>query len=270
MKTYMPVMAIAATAVVSLMSCQPKQEKVMDFDISTQQFQWSDSVVSGKMVSNVDIAVTVPKESSTVYESVEKWIAARLGAKGEQSKMPVRKLMETIGNEYIDSIKSNIESLKAGGYDEPMPYTYSWNVSPVHFTNKYVTYTDTAYAYEGGAHGMSVFDAATFTLADGKQWGYDMFAQDKMEDLRRMVVDAIAKQYFKVADASAMEKDILVPVGEVKLPACPPYVTADGVAFTYQQYEIAPYSAGMPTCVLSLFDVHNLLNPEFAQYVSEP
>jgi len=270
MKSYMPVMAIAAAAAISLMGCRLKQEKAMDFDISTETFHWADSVVSGDMVSDVDISVTVPKESSAVYESVNKWIAGRLGAKPEQAEMPVRKIVETIGNECIDSIKANIESMKKHGYDDPMPYAYSWNISPVHFTNKYVTYTDTAYVYEGGAHGMSVFDAATFTLADGKQWGYDMFASGKKEDLRRMVVDAIAKQYFKTDDASAMANDLLVPVDQVKLPACAPYVTADGVAFTYQQYEIAPYSAGMPTCVLSLFDVHDLLNPDFAKYVSEP
>lgn len=264
----MPFMAIAASAAISLVSCAPKQAKVMDFTFSTDSIHWADSVGAGAMASTVDIYVSTPKESSEVYQAANKWIASCLGATKHQDGMPMQKLVEAIGTQRIDSIKAAIDGLKKDGYD-PMPYTYSWRISPIYFTNRYVTYTDSCYVYEGGAHGMSVFDAATFTLGDGKKWGYDMFRTDKMDDLRRMVVDAVAKQYFKKADAAAMAPDVLVPVDSIKLPKCPPYLTADGVAFTYQQYEIAPYSAGMPSCVLSLFDVHNFWSPDFAQYVSE-
>ena len=38
---------------------------------------------------------------------------------------------------------------------------------------------------------------------------------------------------------------------EFPLPATPPYLTAEGVNIIYQQYEIACYAAGMPTCVIA-------------------
>lgn len=267
MKSYISALAIVAAA--SLVGCQSKQGSEDAFTISTESYHWADSVANGKMVSNVEIFVTAPKESSNVYASATKWIADRLGAKAGQSEMTLQKLMEAVGRERIDSIKANIANLKAQGYEDFMPSEYTWRIAPVYFTDQYVTYTDTAYAYEGGAHGSTVFDAATFTLADGKQWGYDMFKSDKMDDLRGMVIDALAKQYFHVEDTAALAPKLIEAVDSVTLPSCPPYLTADGVAFTYQQYEIAPYSEGMPTCVLSLFDVHNFLSDDFAKYVGE-
>lgn len=266
MKSYISALALAA---ISLVGCQSKQETSDAFNISTESFHWADSVANGKMVSKVEIYVTAPNESSKAYANATKWIAERLGATGGQAKMPMRKLMQTIGEEYIDTINTNIANLKAQGYEDFMPSEYTWRIAPVHFTNQYVTYTDTAYAYQGGAHGSTLFDAATFSLADGKQWGYDMFNANKMDDLRRMVIDALAKQYFKVSDSAEMAPMLLMPIDSLTLPSCPPYLTADGVAFTYQQYEIAPYSEGMPTCVLTMFDVHNLLNADFAKTISE-
>ena len=38
-----------------------------------------------------------------------------------------------------------------------------------------------------------------------------------------------------------------VQVYNIPLPKNPPYFTQDGLTFVYQQYEIAPYAAGMPT-----------------------
>ena len=34
------------------------------------------------------------------------------------------------------------------------------------------------------------------------------------------------------------------------LPAFPPFLTKEGVVVMYQQYEIAPYAVGMPSCVI--------------------
>ncbi|MCM1451180.1 MAG: RsiV family protein [Clostridium sp.] len=269
MKTYKFALAFAALVSAAFAGCQPKQEKAESFNISTESFHWADSVPDGNMVSTVDIRVTAPDESSADYAAATKWIAARLGVDAAQANAPMQKLMQEVGSAHVDSIKENLARLHAAGYDEIMPSEYSWRIAPVYFTDQYVTYTDTAYAYEGGAHGITLFDAATFTLADGKHWGYDMFNPQKLDDLRLMVINALATQYFGVDNVDEMAPRLLESVESVTLPSCPPYLTADGVAFTYQQYEIAPYSEGMPSCVLSFFDVHNFLTPDFAKYISE-
>ncbi len=264
----MPLLTVAATAALSLACCAPKQAQVMDFTFSTDSIHLTDSVVSDSVVSKVDIYVATPKESSKVYGAATQWIAGKLGATGKQAAMPMQTIVDEVGRERIERIRTNLEELKTEGF-EAVPFTYLWNISPIYYTNDYVTYTDSAYRYVGGSHGASNFDAATFTLADGKRWGYDMFKTNKLEDLRRMVLDALAKQYFDKADASELGDELFDPIDKVKLPTCPPYLTADGVAFTYQEYEIAPYVAGMPNCVLSLFDVHNLLSDDFLQYVEQ-
>ena len=53
------------------------------------------------------------------------------------------------------------------------------------------------------------------------------------------------------------------------MPATSPYFTADGIVFTYQQYEIAPYAAGQPSFTLSYKDVASYLTKE-AFEVAEP
>lgn len=268
MKTYMPALTIAATVALSLMNCAPRQAQMMDFTFSTDSIHWTDSVVVDSAVSRVDIYVATPKESSMVYAAATQWIAGKLGAQTDLESMTMQAIVDKVGTARIDRIKSNLAEVKGEGFD-PIDYAYTWQISPIYFTNHYVTYTDSAYRYDGGSHGVTKFDAATFTLADGKRWGYDMFKENKLDDLRRMVVDAIAKQYFGQSDADSLNGIVFDPVDKINLPGCAPYLVAGGVAFTYQEYEIAPYSAGMPTCVLSLFDVHNLLNEDFAEYVEQ-
>ena len=46
-------------------------------------------------------------------------------------------------------------------------------------------------------------------------------------------------------------RDILLLNNEpFPFPQNPPYFEENGVCFLYQQYEIAPYAAGMPACVI--------------------
>lgn len=258
---------MAIGVVAALASCTSKQQPaVMDFTFQTDSVHWSDSVMVGAMPSTVTIDVAAPAESSQAYQAITKWITTELNAPEKMRDMSMSKLVPEIGKMHLDSIRMELEEYAKKSHETPMPYEYDWHIAPLHFTNQFVTYADTCYQYSGGAHGSTVFSAASFTLADSKEWGYNMFAPSKIGDLKQMVVKALAKQYFEAATEEDFAQMLLVPVDSVPLPTCPPYITDKGIAFTYQQYEIAPYSAGMPWCVLSFFDVHNLISKEFAEH----
>ncbi|MBQ1800320.1 MAG: DUF3298 domain-containing protein, partial [Prevotella sp.] len=60
-------------------------------------------------------------------------------------------------------------------------------------------------------------------------------------------------------------KDMLLideDVNHIPLPAWAPYLTYQGVAFAYQQYEIAPYAAGIISFIIPYEKIMPYLVPE--------
>ena len=58
------------------------------------------------------------------------------------------------------------------------------------------------------------------------------------------------EQYFEVKTEKEFNDMLLVNNGTLSFPVNPPYFEEKGVCFLYQQYEIAPYAAGMPQCLI--------------------
>ena len=48
-----------------------------------------------------------------------------------------------------------------------------------------------------------------------------------------------------------------------------PSVTANGLRIQYQSYEIAPYSAGMPSCTIPVAEIKNILSAEALKFLSK-
>lgn len=91
--------------------------------------------------------------------------------------------------------------------------------------------------------------------------GWELLKEKPDSVVRSAIKDGL-KGYFKVnseeelygclfidkpseTNADAQGQEILFP-----LPSTPPFLTKDGIRVIYQQYEIAPYAAGMPSCVI--------------------
>lgn len=93
------------------------------------------------------------------------------------------------------------------------------------------------YGYTGGAHGGTVRTGYTFSLKDGKQV--------ELKDLLKAEPDYKQKLDKMLKESS---KEISFPDTPGGLTASPNfYVSESGIAIFYQQYEIAPYAAGIPT-----------------------
>ncbi len=69
------------------------------------------------------------------------------------------------------------------------------------------------------------------------------------------------KKYFEVHTDEEMEKFLsLENTYLLPLPATPPVFTKEGVLFTYQQYEIAAYAAGLPSFIVPYDEAKSLMN----------
>lgn len=138
-------------------------------------------------------------------------------------------------------------------------------------TPKYITYIANTYIFLGGAHGSTFVEGATFSKKDGHKLSYDMFASNikKANDknhakLMSMIVKDL-KKYFEVKTDQELLEILLLnkenpTIKDIPLPQMVPFFDKDGITFIYQQYEIAPYAAGMPQVTIPFSKIKPLLN----------
>ncbi len=96
-----------------------------------------------------------------------------------------------------------------------------------------------------------------------------MLRPDCVEDIQPLLVRGLM-QYFGEFEAGLTEEDLfgqlmLEEERVIPLPTWDPYPSEAGLVFTYQQYEIASYAAGMPEFVLPYADVKEFLSADAAR-----
>lgn len=126
-----------------------------------------------------------------------------------------------------------------------------------------VSYEAGCYQYEGGAHGLYWVEGTTFRKSDGKRIviNLDLSKVDAMQPLLR---EGLAK-YLRDNGAETtiddlLKSDTFISDGQIPLPSTNPYLTADGVKFVYQEYEIGPYAIGTPTFTIPLKDIQPFID----------
>jgi hypothetical protein len=65
-----------------------------------------------------------------------------------------------------------------------------------------------------------------------------------------------------MTEENLMEHLMLWETTQIPLPGWDPYPSADGLVFTYQQYEIASYADGMPNFTVPYKDVAPYMTPQ--------
>ncbi len=159
-------------------------------------------------------------------------------------------LLAYYGNNIAGKLKADYDYVED---DSRMPYAYEMNIKKTYETGRFVTFTATSYYYTGGAHGMSLDRGTTFRKTDGRRFDLDMLCNTGSDEFRKMIKEGL-KSYFsdngETATTDEELKEMLLTESStdyLPLPQFAPYLTEEGVTFVYQQYEIAPYAAGMPT-----------------------
>ena len=129
----------------------------------------------------------------------------------------------------------------------------------IHFlyeTDKFVTYEMKKYEDMGGAHGGTFISGMTFRKSDGRRVEWDLFTKSMQDVIKKGL-----KKYFEVNTDEELENSLsLENTYMLPLPATPPVFTKEGVMFTYQQYEIAAYAAGLPSFIVPYDEAKSLMN----------
>jgi len=112
------------------------------------------------------------------------------------------------------------------------------------------------YSYSGGAHGMNTTFGASYDLRTGRRLRYDdIFRPEAQAQLPTLLASAV-RPLVDLKPGEALDKALFVKQMPVTHNV---YLTAGGVVFIYQPYEIASYAQGEVRVFLPLAQVRGLL-----------
>ena len=290
MKTMRKIFAVGL-AVLAAAACRPSGGK----DLQTETLNYEDSKAHADLSIKVELPVygqgaAADRIRASLVEVMDGQLS-HIGSYEEERLFPAfegdfskteslvmyyrDKALEAIGqlsqedyDERVNSIEEN-DGLTDGQRKEilaDMPgWEYDFSLLKDRETDRYVVFLSQDYVYLGGAHGgVTGRGGLTFGKKDG-------VLVDKMLD--PACLDAIQPllrkgltKYFSDEDMEITQEELdnylFLETGVVPFPAWTPYPSEEGLVFTYQQYEIAAYAAGMPEFTVPYADILPYLTPE--------
>ncbi|MBD5214238.1 MAG: DUF3298 and DUF4163 domain-containing protein [Bacteroidales bacterium] len=271
-KTYLA--ALSLSAIVA--ACTGAHNKANDTDnqFETENLKYEHVAVASYGTECIaKIEVDYPVDNGSVLgDSVREWIVSEISpyktwlAEIMASNPSVtvkngRSIIDAVGMHLLDSAVIEIDDMQTY-FDNQMPgYEYNYKFIRGYEDDSVLTYNGLTYMYTGGAHGISANDNTSFDKASGAKMTWDnMFTAGYEAKLLPLIRRGLMTQYFEVETERQLAEMLLVNVSQLPLPSSDPYYEADGLRFTYQEYEIAPYSAGMPSCVIPYADLAGILH----------
>lgn len=145
-------------------------------------------------------------------------------------------------------------------------YECSCELRRIGVTDRYWVYQSSNYVYLGGAHGGETGAGyLTFRKEDGAliKGFIDKSHVIAMQPLfRKGLLQYFADCGDPVSEGELTDRLFLEEDGIIPLPSYEPFPTEDGLAFVYQQYEIAPYAIGMPAFTIPFDEVRPYLSED--------
>lgn len=242
-------------------SCQKKHlttsmRDVTSGKVESNVIRCADSLITKDYSIRVSIEAEFPKNSKDVLSAnIQEWMSEQLGSTYKGSFAKGKSMLKY----YVDKQLKELDTWENG---MPGEITYNVRIRKIYETDLLVTYEYDMEGYFGGAHGSHIVEAMTFRKVDGRRMDWSIFLPDKSWEVRKLITQTIQKDYFEIEDDKEFHDALLIGEYEEILPRpqmCPVYVK-DGISIIYQQYEVAPYAAGMPSCVLPYAQVKPLLS----------
>jgi len=295
---------IILTCLALLASCNAKQsvnpatsqESNGSIDAGDETYTFADSTervrfsVTATMPLTTDAASMLIRESLTKvldeelshieydprlfapYKGKDKSLKAILDYYGSHAFAEYQNLAENDYNERKEYL-SNDSTLSDKERQQRIKDTPQWEhtstISKEYDGEKYVVYLHQTYTYMGGAHGgVSGEGSITFNRSTGTRITR-FFTADAQKGMQRLIKEGL-KGYFseydnKVTTDEELMGQLLLEGNTIPLPAQAPYLSNNGLVLTYQQYEIAPYAAGMPNFTIPYEDAMPYLTDEIKE-----
>lgn len=225
--------------------------------IETDQLSFRDSMKLGGSACLITIEVDYPKSGNAlVVGSIQEWISEMLGGTYAGRLSDAKGLLAF----YAQDAKADFKSQEAALSPMDVTFLNERRFRKVYETDKYVTYEYVGNTYMGGAHGSHIRYSQTFRKLDGRRLDWNMFQSNNLEAVRILVEQNLMEQYFKGDTKENLEMIKYFTDGYTPLPQANPALVEDGVMFVYQEYEIAPYAWGQPSCIISYSALDSLLS----------
>lgn len=201
--------------------------------------------------SEVTLRADYPKGGNAILtNAISEYISEQLGGTYSGPLTTKDSLIAYYGRQQTTRLDEMAKDMQGSA---AAPLYYSEEIKVATETDRYVTYTDLSESFMGGAHGISTMSGTTFRKSDGRRFGYEMLRNTNSDDFRALLKEGL-RQYFTATGMEVGNDEQLAQlllnnngVDYLPLPQAAPYLTADGMAFVYQPYEIAPYAAGRPS-----------------------
>lgn len=136
------------------------------------------------------------------------------------------------------------------------------NFAASFFNERILTLTFTVYEFTGGAHGLTTITTFTFDIAAQRLLSLDELFQpgtDYLAVIAPLAQQSLAAQLGDMLDADWLAQGT-APVPENYAAWA---ISQDALTFTFQQYQVAPYAAGLQTVSIPLGQLAGLLAPPF-------
>lgn len=209
-----------------------------------------DSAYFHKEEGIVKCTLTAHLPAERMNQAVGEWLDETLGGIYPADPTDIQGIVDYYGKAMYDSLKAMEAEAKANEYPCP-ELAYEIRMEHAYETSTFVTYTLTIYTYFGGAHPSWISQGATFRKKDGRRVDWTFIAGNFSNRFQERVKTGLM-EYFEVKTEDELNDVLQVDhIYNIPLPVTLPYFTEKGVSITYQQYEIAPYAAGLPSMVIS-------------------
>lgn len=233
---------------------------------------------------NCFYCVDYPVSGGTLSDAVRRIVenelpkvASSLCASGDTTGMPVicgdsqsaSQLVQRCAGYSRDLLQKELEEVRE--FNSSAELSCDARLTLAADTEKYLTYEVNSYVYLGGAHGSTY----NYSFNISRESGSKVTGIVKPESLEKMqpLLRAGVLSYFREFDSEVNEDNLqsyLLLEGEtIPLPGCI-YLSDKGVNFVYQQYEIAPYAAGLVSFTIPTADIRPYLTAEAAALLPRP
>lgn len=285
MKNYKSLICIGILMTALTIGCDKKQQKnttsnsaqdstvveTTDDDKSTEDISTKKITKSLKNKSgNYELTIDYPDDgneilTNAIREYISESLGATFGGGEEESKQGSYSGDLADGDKmasyYFDLKVNEFTRMYNGMKNEGMPDVPQLE-SSIKITRDYensnvITFCYNSYENAGGAHGGSVSSGMTFRKSDGRRIDWSLFTTVKMQS----ILSNGLKEYFEInTDEELKDHLSLTETYYIPMPNTPPLFTKKGILVIYQQYEIAPYAAGMPSFIIPYKDAKKMLN----------
>ena len=278
-------------AVLAAVACRPSGGK----ELKTETMEYEDSTAHADL--SVKVELPVPGQGAAAENIRKKLVEvmdgqlSHIGTYEEERQFPAfkgdagkteslltyyrDKALEVLGKlsqedyeERVNSIEENdglTDEQRKEILDDMPGWEYDFGLLKERETDGYVVFLSQDYVYLGGAHGgVTGRGSLTFDKKDGHlvEQFLDPACLDAIQPLLRKGITAYFSEDDNEISPEELDNYLFLESGVIPFPAWTPYPDEDGLVFTYQQYEIASYAAGMPNFTVPYEDLRPYLTPE--------